>query len=144
MHRFATEYFPRAVAVNDLGWVSYRNDNYVLDLWGLGSEEAREAMRSDSLTSEFVREVAVRHGVTYAMIYKDVFRGSIPGEWCEIAELRTSKVTAFEGEVAFYLLRPEEETAMRRALASFEESLPEGSSLGTFDCDGDDGGRQTS
>jgi hypothetical protein len=29
MHRFAVEFYKRPVAVNDLGWVSYRNPNYV-------------------------------------------------------------------------------------------------------------------
>jgi hypothetical protein len=34
VHRFAVEY-SEPVAVIDLGWVTYRNDEYVLDLWGL-------------------------------------------------------------------------------------------------------------
>ncbi|MDX1696293.1 MAG: hypothetical protein R3208_21185, partial [Ketobacteraceae bacterium] len=36
MHRFAVEYYNKPLAVNDLGYVSYNNDNYVLDLWGAG------------------------------------------------------------------------------------------------------------
>src|SRR5690606_5192818 len=43
MHRLVTECWRMPVAVNDLGWVSFRNDHYVLDLWGLGSETARKA-----------------------------------------------------------------------------------------------------
>ncbi len=38
MHRFATDFYKQPVAVNDLGWVSYKNDAFVLDLQGLGSE----------------------------------------------------------------------------------------------------------
>ncbi|HEY0341328.1 MAG TPA: hypothetical protein VGC34_11030, partial [Steroidobacteraceae bacterium] len=34
MHRFATEFYREAVAVNDLGWVALRNPDYVLDLAG--------------------------------------------------------------------------------------------------------------
>ena len=34
------------VAVNDLGWVAWRNDEYVLDLWGLASLQALEARRT--------------------------------------------------------------------------------------------------
>src|SRR5262249_29726849 len=41
MHRFVADFYRRPVGVNDIGWVSYRNPNYVLDLWGLGSETAR-------------------------------------------------------------------------------------------------------
>ena len=28
MHRFAADYYKGNVAVNDLGWVAYKNDNY--------------------------------------------------------------------------------------------------------------------
>ena len=35
MHRFATGWWKKPIAVNDLGWVAFRNDAYVLDLWGL-------------------------------------------------------------------------------------------------------------
>jgi hypothetical protein len=41
MHRFATDFYKEPVAVNDVGWVSYNNDAFVLDLWGLGSEPVR-------------------------------------------------------------------------------------------------------
>ena len=41
MQRFAKEFLDRNVAVNDLGWVVWGNDNYVLDLYGLANHEAR-------------------------------------------------------------------------------------------------------
>jgi hypothetical protein len=43
MHRLAVDFYKQPVGVNDIGWVSYRNPNYVLDLTGLGSEAARKA-----------------------------------------------------------------------------------------------------
>ena len=43
MHRFAVDFWGKPVAVNDLGYVSYRNPNYVLDLWGLASPQALKA-----------------------------------------------------------------------------------------------------
>jgi hypothetical protein len=145
MHRFATKFFPRRVAVNDLGWVSYRNDDYVLDLWGLGSEEARQAMQVDGRTPEFMRTITSRHYVVYAMIYDEWFVGAVPSEWCRIGELRTSQIASAAGSVAFYLLSPGEEAGMRSALADFEMDLPEGASLQTFDCSElQDGPGQTS
>ena len=40
MHRFAVNYYDKPIAINDLGYVSYRNNNYVLDLEGLSSLSA--------------------------------------------------------------------------------------------------------
>ena len=51
MHRFVVDYWKKPVAVNDLGWVSYRNPNYVLDIWGLGSEEVRKLRASGNMNS---------------------------------------------------------------------------------------------
>ncbi|MEM8729289.1 MAG: hypothetical protein AAGF79_05160 [Pseudomonadota bacterium] len=135
MHRFATEFFPEVVAVNDLGWVSYRNDLFVLDLWGLGSEEARQAASQDGRTAEFMRDMTAKNGVKYAMIYDKWFAGQVPREWCRIAELRTSRVTAAFGEVAFYLIDRDLETNMGAALTAFGGSLPEGAHLSIQGCD---------
>ena len=43
MSVFARQLYDRPVAVNDLGLVAYKNPNFVLDLWGLGSEKVRKA-----------------------------------------------------------------------------------------------------
>ncbi|RMF38681.1 MAG: hypothetical protein D6754_06990, partial [Alphaproteobacteria bacterium] len=47
MARFAKDYVRAPVAVNDLGWVAYRNPHYVLDLWGLASREALATRLTD-------------------------------------------------------------------------------------------------
>ena len=43
MGLFAQQLYKHPVAVNDLGLVAYKNPNFVLDLWGLGSEKVRKA-----------------------------------------------------------------------------------------------------
>jgi hypothetical protein len=129
MHRFAVEFFPQNVAVNDIGWVSYRNGRYVLDLWGLGSEEARQGARSNGRTTAFLRDITERNAVVYAMIYDSLFPGSTPPEWCRIAELETSQVSAASGTVTFYLIDPSKEAEMARALQRFSSSLPTGARL---------------
>lgn len=134
MHRFATEFFPERVAVNDLGWVTYRNDLYVLDLWGLGSEDARRAVVTNGRNAEFMREITQRNDIVYAMIYDAWFEDGVPPEWCRIAQLDTIKVVADSGEVAFYLLDPGREAEMRSALEAFSHALPNGPSLEIYPC----------
>lgn len=133
MGRFAQEAFPQPVAVNDLGLVAYGNGNYVLDLWGLGSEEARRLSANNQWTAERLQEITARRGVSYAMLYPLWFR-DVPEAWCPIADLETSQVTSASGTVRFYLIRREMEAEMRAALEAFVAGLPEGAQLTLRDC----------
>lgn len=133
MHVFATEYFPERVAVNDLGWVSYQNEQYVLDLWGLGSEEARQ-MAAEGRTPEAMVALTSEQDVAYAMLYEDWFGDAIPPGWCKIAELETIRVTAARAHVAFYVIDTGREAELRAALQRFAaQSLPE-TDLAIFNC----------
>lgn len=137
MHRFATEYFSgRNVAVNDLGWVAYKNDSYVLDLWGLGSEKVRRLREGANgmLRGTHSDVLAREHGVIYAMIYDSWFSGDIPSSWCRVAVLHTSRITAADAEVAFYLVDLSAESEMRDALDRWSSSLPYGASVRTLSC----------
>jgi hypothetical protein len=134
MHRFAVEYFPEPVAVIDLGWVTYRNDEYVLDLWGLGSETARQLFNAEGRTPDPIRRMTTDAGVTYAMLYEEVFDEGLPEEWCRIAHLSTTQVTASFETVEFFLIDPDKEQTMRTALQEFSATLPDASTIAVFDC----------
>ncbi|MEO0486938.1 MAG: hypothetical protein AAF092_13620 [Pseudomonadota bacterium] len=133
MHRFTETFFPAPVAVNDLGWVAYQNDNYVLDLWGLGSEEARQLTAAGGWTAQKLDEITARHGIAYAMIYDDWF-DDIPDTWCLAAYLITSHVTSASATVSFYLIDLDRVAEMDAALPKFAEALPDGARLETFAC----------
>lgn len=75
MHRFAVDYYGKPVAVNDLGYVSFRNDHYVLDLAGLGSLRAL-ACREKGCGPNWMNALAKAHDVDLAMIYPDWFRST--------------------------------------------------------------------
>lgn len=134
MHVFATERFAHPVAVNDLGFVAFGNPSHVLDLWGLGSEEARRARAAPGFGADDLRRLTRGREVVYAMIYDAWFRGAIPPEWCRIATLTTPRVTAAQAQVAFYLIQPEREAEMRAALAAFAKDVPERVDLAILRC----------
>ena len=126
MHRFIVEYWHAPVAVNDLGWTSYRNDAYVLDFGGLASREARQAAR-DGTNQNWMGALAREHNVHLAMIYHDWF-GVLPSRWVPIGELRlgTVQVTPAGNTVTFYAMDAEG-LARGRALArDFQKTLPDG------------------
>jgi hypothetical protein len=129
MHRFVTEFFPHPVAVNDLGAVSYRNDQFVLDLWGLGSEEVRKLREENKLTAEEIDGLVQRRGVPLAMIYDAWFPDAIPTHWRAVAHLKTSQVVSADQTVTFYLTRPAYKHEARDALRRFATTLPAGAKL---------------
>lgn len=136
MHRFATEFFPHPVAANDLGWVSYRNDGPVLDLYGLGSEEVRRLKSEGRYDADAIRRLVAAKDVRYAMLYPQWFKDILPPEWCMVALLRTDKVATAFADVAFYAITPEDNQPLREAITQFRPTLPARVRLEEYDCRG--------
>lgn len=84
MHRLA-QCWGKPIAINDLGWVSFRNDQYVLDLYGLGSEEARKARAAAQ--PGWMDRLAKEADVGAAMIY-ELWFPDIPKSWTLVGRLR--------------------------------------------------------
>jgi hypothetical protein len=135
MHRFAVDFYKQAVAVNDLGWVSYRNPNYVLDLAGVGSEAARRAITATPRDPGWVDQLVTARNVGLAMIYDSWFAGEIPAHWQHIAVLRAAHlVTASSNLVSFYATSRESVGYALYALRAFGHSTGAGTQL-TILCD---------
>jgi hypothetical protein len=131
MHRFVTEFYEHPVAVNDLGWVSYRNPNYVLDLWGLGSEEARKMRLARE--PDWMVHLTQEHHVGVAMIYAQWFGEDIPAGWRRFAVLKTPHRTAASFPVTFYVTSPEALADASAALRKFTAVLPAGDEVTIID-----------
>ncbi len=129
MHRFAADVWRAPVAVNDLGYVSYRNDQYVLDLWGLGSRRALAHRRMRD-GSQWMNDLAREHDVHLAMIYGPWFK-TLPENWTPIADLRFRRkiVSAARSLVTFYALDEDARTRALPLLEEFGATLPKGASL---------------
>ncbi len=119
LHRFVAECWRKPVAVNDLGWVSFQNDAYVLDLWGLGSERARKARQAAE--PGWMDALVKDGGVDVAMIYADWFPDLPPG-WTLVGMIvdEERRVTPYTNAVQFYVTRPEAIPAIRECLRQIE------------------------
>lgn len=129
MHRFAVDFYRQPVAVNDLGWVAFRNPNYILDLGGLASREALKARNSES-GSGWMRRLADEHGVHLAMIYDEWF-AERPPTWVRVGQLTFNqmRVTAADSKVSFYATDADSVASIRAALLRFRETLPKRTSF---------------
>jgi len=124
MHRFLMEKWKRPVAVNDLGWVAYRNDQYVLDLWGLASHEALTA-RTSGDDPGWMQRLTEQHDTKLAIIYQEAFP-EMPKHWIKVAEMRLSRprITPAFGRVSFYATDPANAGEIETLVESMRKSLP--------------------
>ncbi len=124
MHRFSTEFYDGPVAANDIGYISYQNDAYLLDLWGLGSEEARAMLADGVRSEEELDAITQARGIHYAMVFDEWFPGEIPENWCKVASLDTSSIARAFLPVVFYLIDLDQVDPFRATVAEFEPTLP--------------------
>jgi len=125
MHRFLDEFYHGPVAVNDLGLVSYHNPNFVLDLGGLASEEARMLISSNANAGAY-RAMVDRNGVHLVIIYEEWFVNKIPASWIKVASMDQSRacIDCSEGEVQFYATDAVTAGILRPELQAFRKVLP--------------------
>jgi hypothetical protein len=126
MHRFAVDFYKEPVGVSDLGFVSFRNPNYVLDLWGLGSLEAQRERLSNP-TSAWMDPLSRKHGVDMIMIYESLFP-RFPAEWTFLGQLQLQRrrITPSGDQVQFYARNPVAACKAQALLIDFARTLPPG------------------
>jgi hypothetical protein len=127
MGRFEADFYKGAVAVNDLGLVSYRRPVgvYVLDLWGLASpESARRAVKD----ADWLDAVTEAHRAGLAMIYPEWFDEGAPDDWTPLATMCVAgeRVSVGRKCVVFYSTGVGDAAALSAEVRAFARTLPEG------------------
>ncbi|MBR0961094.1 hypothetical protein JQ566_27520 [Bradyrhizobium japonicum] len=124
MARFAHAFYRRAVGVNDLGLVAYGNSDYVLDLWGLGSEPVRKARTAGEYGPAEMDALVRQHDVGVVMIYDAWFPQGVPSDWTRVAILQTRTVMLSQRNIAFYRTPLGDAAAVEAALRALGATLP--------------------
>jgi hypothetical protein len=124
VHQFVTEFYRRPVAVNQLGYINYRNPDYVLDLSGLGSEVARRAL-AEGESPDWMNDLLASHNVDLAIIDTDTDM-RIPNNWIRVGELYPggSPSDPASRHYIFYARSPEAAGPAERAFAQFAGTRP--------------------
>ncbi|MEI7906246.1 MAG: hypothetical protein WCI84_02700 [Bacteroidota bacterium] len=123
IHTFVTHFYQKPVAVNDIGYVSYKNSNYVLDLWGLTSKNILRMRKSNPGNNEWMDSLVTEKNISLVIIY-DVWFTNHPAHWKKVAELTLTKpnITASENVVSFYAVNNTEETIQK--IRAFRNEMP--------------------
>lgn len=110
------------VAVNDLGLVSLRSSRYVLDLAGLGSQEALRLGREDS-SGSWIGPLLQKHQVHYAFVY-DKGSPQRPNGWIRVGSLHLlgSRITPYSETVSLYATDPKSADTLREVLQTYRAS----------------------
>lgn len=125
MHRFATEFWRGPVGTGDIGWVSFRNDHYVLDLNGLAHLRTLELQASyDGM--EWIDPLTEEAGVRFLMTYDS---GDFPAGWTRLGTLHLSgpvAVTPAGDTVTFFARDEATAREVQALLPGFIDTLPTG------------------
>lgn len=113
------------VAVNDLGMMSMLSNNYVYDLFGLGSREVIEARKSHNFDADWIASHMKLKKVRYAMIYESWFP-PLPSSWIKVGELilLDKAITPDSDRVAFYATDYESQQKFKSILVNYSKNHP--------------------
>ncbi len=128
MARFVKDIYQKPVAVNDIGYVTWRNPYYVLDLWGLASRDALELRLDENAAQGWAAGLVKAHSVDLAMIYQLWLARAVPPDWQRLGALNLTGTSGWvaEKEVVFYATSPDVVAELREKLQVFQHGLPEG------------------
>jgi hypothetical protein len=141
--RFLAEYYPRqAVAVNDIGAVSFLRSSPTLDLYGLGSDEVARQIMKGKWNAASMQQETEKSGVRVAAVYDRWFTGKekLPSSWIKVGQWTLPdfqvqpvvlgiKLPAPEGvvggmTVSFYATDPAEVDPLASDLRGFSPCVP--------------------
>jgi hypothetical protein len=130
MGRFVSAYYNgQAVALNDIGAVSYSASARVYDLAGLGSLEAATARRDDTFDAAFINGWLAGGHVPLAIVYDFWYpkERRFYDRWVRVGRWITDNQDELtEGAVTFYAPDATAAGRLRANLVKFEPLLPPG------------------
>ncbi len=112
------------VVANDIGLVSYRNENKVVDIYGLASSEALEGRRTPSPVG-WPNQMATDENAGLAMVYDGWLSKHLAPGWELVAylDLRVP-VTILTTRVSIYATSPDMVAPVQALLSQFSGTLP--------------------
>ncbi len=130
MANFLNEYYTgQGVAANDIGFISYKADIRLLDLWGLASVEVAQAKRSGYYDTKLIEALAREHRVKIAVVYASWYEpyGGLPPTWEKVGSWTVpNNVVLGDATVSFYAVDRAEAQNLRDNLEAFSAQLPKG------------------
>ncbi|KTD17048.1 hypothetical protein [Legionella jordanis] len=134
MRKFVLQNLKGPVAANDIGWLSFDNPYYVLDLWGLANYRAYQERVADIYSTNWMDLETRQAGIKLAMLYNSWFY-SAPENWQLLGCLyfKGPLITADDRVVHFYATDHKYASELLDKLGQYQKELPNGAGF-VFDC----------
>jgi len=123
--RFARDYVKAPIMVNDIGLPSFKNDNYVVDIWGLASKPALDAW-SKNAPRGWANTLAVETGADLAMVYENWVRPAVAPGWTTLGylTLKGPSYAVAGRQVTFFATNPQSVERLQNLMRDFAPTLP--------------------
>jgi len=135
MARFFRDAYPgEAIALNDIGAVSWFAPSRIVDVMGLASPDVALLKRQRRFDRDAIDRLVRQHGVRAIAMYERVFAPIFPSDWRLVGEWKIAgNVAVSEDTVGFFAASEIDAQHLRRALASFTPNLPAGVQCHVFE-----------
>jgi hypothetical protein len=126
MGTFLGKYYDSsAVAVNDIGVVSWFSRAHNVDLWGLGSLAVARSRKQGYWTPEFLDSLCRRDGVKLAIVFSSWFDDRLLNKWTKVANWKIpDNVICGDDNVTFYTLERADASGLLDKLKQYSSQLP--------------------
>jgi hypothetical protein len=130
MGLFLQRFYPKsAVAVNDIGAVSFLGDVHILDLVGLANADVLQLKMEGSYTTQQIYQLSRTKDVTIAIVYEPWFRlenlQGVPSEWKKVGVWKINdNIVCGCDVVSFYAVKTSEQEHLMHNLHLFSSMLP--------------------
>jgi hypothetical protein len=126
MALFFRDAYPRdAIALNDIGAVSWLAPSPIVDVVGLATSEVADLKRRRQFNRETLAALVARRDVRAVAMYERVFAPVIPQNWQLVGEWQIAQnVGVSEDTVGFFAPTPADAVRLRLALEAFKTRLP--------------------
>lgn len=124
MHKFVNYYYKGNVGVHDIGYVSFNNTYYVLDVNGLSNKKVLNFRKNQINSSYWLEELANLYQVNLFIVYEKIL--DIPDNWLKIGSLHLSRpnIIAFDKEVSFFIRNNSDLKNVLKAINKYIKDLP--------------------
>jgi hypothetical protein len=130
MGLFFREYWQgEAIALNDIGAVSYLSDVKLIDLVGLGTEELAVMRLHRTLSPSTIASLAKERGIRVAILYPGWLNptGGMPPDWEEVGQWKIpNRGIVASATVSIFAVDPSRRDELIRDLRAFGHELPAG------------------
>ena len=128
MALFFRDSYPRdAIALNDIGAVSWMGSSPIVDVMGLATSEIAELKRRGQFNRDTLAAVISNRNVKAIAMYEGVFASVIPRSWQLVGEWQIVQNVggASEDTVGFFAPTAADAARLRAALEAFRPRLPQ-------------------